>query len=213
MSSSVFARFFNKPIQHAGLSKEKNRPIFKNVEYVEIVISGDKNNRPILKVNDSHRQRFEKEYGAFKRGEDEVLQGTPIGEWNGISRTKAEELKSMGIKTIESLAELPDTYMKRLGFGGVELRKKALAYFNKDSIAVTEALEELLKAKMEFKVDLNKIKDKLKDSVNVEKVLRQQVHMLEQTILSCALTKPKAKATKEHLDYFEVVRGLRRENN
>ncbi|HHA18196.1 MAG TPA: hypothetical protein ENK70_00625, partial [Methylophaga sp.] len=182
MSNSVFARFFNKSIQHAGLSKKKNRPVFNNVEYVEIIISGDKNNRPVLKVNDTHRRRFEKEYSAFKRGEDEVLQGTPISEWNGISRTRADELKSMGIKTIESLAELPDTYMKRLGFGGVELRKKALAYFNKDSEAVVEVQEAMAQLKLETKVELNKAKDKLKDAGNIEKVLRQQVHMLEQTI-------------------------------
>jgi len=128
--NNMFPRFFIKQLQNSALTIIEGRPIFKAVEYVEIRIAGDSNNVPVMKVNDDHRARWEAQYKAFKAGKDYQGDGMPIKEWNGVSATKAAELVGIGVFTVEALANLPDSYLHKIGIGARELIITAKDYIN-----------------------------------------------------------------------------------
>jgi len=125
---SVFPRFFLKPKQHKHLSKVEGRPIFEDVEYVEVRIAGDNKNIPIFKVTDEHRARWSEHYRAFKEGLEYKGTGTPVKEWVALPASKAAELTAMGFHTVEAVAECKDAVIHRLGMGGRKLVTDAKEY-------------------------------------------------------------------------------------
>lgn len=125
---NIFPMFFTKTVEDKAKTREAGRPMYKDVEYVEIRIAGDKNNLPVYKVGNQHRQRWPDQYEAFKRNQEQPVEGTRIEEWPTISRARAMELKALRIFTVEALAEIPDTVIHRIGMGARELVAQAKAY-------------------------------------------------------------------------------------
>ena len=74
----IFPRFYMRPVQNKFKSKEEGRAIFEDIEYVEVIIAGDKNNKPHFKVTDEHKQRWPKQYEKFKAGQEQIPDGTRL---------------------------------------------------------------------------------------------------------------------------------------
>lgn len=125
---SLAVRFFIKPVRNEAKSNEANRPIFDEVEYVEILTPGAKNQVFCGPVRQSDRERFEPIYKRFKERGESIQEGTPLSEWSHISNGIAEELKHFKCFTVEQLAALSDTSLQGLGTGYTALREKARAY-------------------------------------------------------------------------------------
>lgn len=136
-NTGIFPQFFIEPKEHKAKSLEAGRPIFVDQEYVRIVIAGDSKSSPVHKVNQSHIDRWPDHYRAFKQGHEAPIEGTPLNQWPSISASQAAELKALNIHTVEALAQLPDTGIQRIGMGGRELVKKAVAFLEaaKDTAA------------------------------------------------------------------------------
>lgn len=126
----VFPRFYKEAVEDKVATKEQGRAVFKDQEFIEIRTAGNPKNAVVSKVKDEHKQRFAAAYEAFKRGEEAPVEGMPIEEWGVITRSRAQELKAAEIRTVEALAELPDSRIKVLGPGGRELMKKAKAFLD-----------------------------------------------------------------------------------
>ena len=73
-------------------------------------------------------ERFEKQYEAFKNGQELPVEGTAIRGWGVTSPAQQEELIRMQILTVETLAAINDEGVKRIGMGAVELKTKAKAW-------------------------------------------------------------------------------------
>jgi len=129
-SSTVIPRFYIKPVQNNFKSAQAGRAMFDDVEYIEITIAGDKTSRLDRKVTDVERARFPKQYERFKAGITASHDGTSIEQWPQISRSQAEEMKHMGIHTVEALAELSDTAIQKLGMGYRSLSQRAKAFLD-----------------------------------------------------------------------------------
>jgi hypothetical protein len=124
---NLYVSFFMHPLQNKAKSLEEGRPIFVDTEYVRIMVPGDKGNIIMREVRDTDRQRFSKQYQAFKNDEAEIVEGTPLDKWNLISQAQVEELKYFGIRTVENLANVTDTNAQK--FMGINLlRDKARQY-------------------------------------------------------------------------------------
>jgi hypothetical protein len=124
---AVHARFYLYPHKNEAKTLEAGRPIYEDREYVRIAVAGDKDNiieRP-ARVND--KLRFPRQYEAFKRGEGEVLIGTPLTTWPAMSRSQVEELAFFGVRTVEQLAEMADAQIQKF-MGGRQLRDRARAF-------------------------------------------------------------------------------------
>lgn len=66
-------------------------------------------------ANPRFEQDVLKAYKAFVANEEPPTTGVPLSEWTEISRSLAERLKHMGIKTVEDLANMPDDIRKKIG--------------------------------------------------------------------------------------------------
>ena len=141
--AGIFPRFYTRAKENPVKSKAEGRPIFDDLEYVEIVIAGDKQTKIDRKVTDDDKARWPEHYKAFKAGLEAPESGTPLAEWPVIPESRRKELLALHIKTVEALAELPDTAIVRLGIGGRELVKKAKAYIQQaQDLAPMNALAE-----------------------------------------------------------------------
>jgi hypothetical protein len=99
------------------------------VEYVEILAAGNANNIIRKPASDVERYRFRQQYDMFKKGDDEQLTGTPLGEVPWITRSQVEELNYRKVRTLEQLAELNDQACNIPGM--YELKRKAGAWLKK----------------------------------------------------------------------------------
>lgn len=104
----LIVRFEQFPHLDDAASRAANRPIFLMMDYVKIMIPGDKDTVIHRPIREGDKRRFAKAYLAFQAGQSQV-QGTPLSEWPKITRAQVEELKFFNIRTIEDLANVSDS--------------------------------------------------------------------------------------------------------
>jgi hypothetical protein len=137
---SVRPRFYLDPVQDELASAREGRPIFKEVERVEIFMPGNPYAIPVFNVTDQHRERWPREYEQFREGIEQTAEGTPIAEWPILNRAQVLELKALQLQTVEEVAALSDLACQR-AMGLNQLRTKAQAYLDDAAaMALTEQL-------------------------------------------------------------------------
>lgn len=112
----ALVRFSMRAVENKAKSLAEGRPIYEDVEYVEIQVPGDKSNIVHKRVTDEHRQRFAPAYNRWKQGHtgDGVV-GTRLSEWPLISRSRVEELAYFSVHTVEQLAAVSDGNLQNIG--------------------------------------------------------------------------------------------------
>lgn len=153
-------RFYMRPVEQAHKSAQAGRPIYEDVEFVEIIIPGNRGAVHDTMVREEHRQRWPQHYAAFKAGQDAPQEGTPLEEWPAISRSQVEELRYFHIRTVEQLAGLGDDALSRaIPMGGYPLREKAQRFLEHaaglapmEALAAKEAANEAKMAAMEEEI-------------------------------------------------------------
>lgn len=123
---TLLVKFFMKPRQDKAESMAQGRPVFRDVEYIDIKIPGNRNAGACRPANDQDRARFPEHYKAFKdRVSQEINEGTPLTEWPLISRSQAEELAFFHVKTVEQLATMSDAQASKfMGLSSVRAKAK-----------------------------------------------------------------------------------------
>lgn len=108
--AKLVAFFYPGALRNEARSIEEGRAIFDDVECVRIIIPGDKNSVIDRPATPDDKKRFAKQYAAFQQGKKEEDQqgGTPLTEWPFLSRAQIEELRYLGVRSVENLAELRD---------------------------------------------------------------------------------------------------------
>lgn len=127
--------------------REEWDPISKEMikkEMVSIHRPGDKSWRYDSYPTLDHKRRFAAEYALFKKGDNKQL-GTPIEDWSYLQIRQLDELKYMGVETIEQIASMSEEQTKMLGFEGEELKAQAIAYcFSRQKNNLEAKLQEIL---------------------------------------------------------------------
>lgn len=130
MDKRLFVRFSTIPKKNEAKSKEAGRPIFEDVEYIEILTPGERD-YPHRPVREGDKERFATQYERWKRtGEGEALEGTPLSEWPGITRSLVEELRFFNVRTVEQLAGMADSNCQKI-MGGQTWKQKARDYLER----------------------------------------------------------------------------------
>lgn len=144
---TAMVRFYSKSYPDQAKTKEEGRPIFKDVDIIEIRFPGNKDftARP---VTESDKRRFPRHWEAYQArvSQEDVLEGTPLAEWPQITRSQVEELAFYNVKTVEQLVEMSDTHSQQ--FMGINnLRRKAQEWLDAaaDGKAAAELQAELAK--------------------------------------------------------------------
>jgi hypothetical protein len=111
----LHVRFSLQPRKDEAASEAKGEPVWKNVEYIEIHVPGDKTNIPHRPVTDNDRERFARQYEAWKRGLADVHDGYPLREWAAITPAEVNMLAQSHVYTLEQLAAVSDENAGRIG--------------------------------------------------------------------------------------------------
>lgn len=133
--------FYMTTVENKAKSAEAGRPIFDEVEMVEVRLAGDRYYNPHFPAHEMHvRQngeeityamRWPEEYQRFKTGEMQVASGTPLEELTFLAAARRSELKALKIYTVESLAALDGPNLRVLAGEGYKLKEQAQAYLDK----------------------------------------------------------------------------------
>lgn len=141
----LVVKFRADKVKDEGESKRQGRPIFKDMEMIEIRTAGDRNTVKVFPAHAQHRwtqdedggqvvetyaMRFSEQYRRFKEGRQQIQDGTPLSELPFLTEAKRSELRALSIHTAETLAALDGTNLKTLGPGGRELKNQAAAYID-----------------------------------------------------------------------------------
>ncbi|MBK4217040.1 hypothetical protein JJJ17_13990 [Paracoccus caeni] len=155
-NESLVVPFFKTvAVENPIASKRQGRPIFKDVEMVEIRIAGDRNFAPTFPAKSmwkrvdgeelSYADRWPEAYGRFKQGQEQVAQGTPLSELPFLTEARRQELRMLKVYTAEALASLDGKNLTNLGPQGREMKDQATAYLERaGGLAMDIALREEL---------------------------------------------------------------------
>jgi hypothetical protein len=194
-----YPRFFIETVRDEHSSRHHGREIFREEERVEIIMPGNPYTRPIMRVSDEHRQAWPKQYEAFKAGQEIATEGTPLEAWARVQPKQLHELKALGFRTVEQIADMDDQAAGRVGTGGRHLRRMARAFIND---AERMAAVERLAAE--------------NDTKNAEiEDLRLKLHGLEEILERMATSKEPAgpPVLPSSLDAFANLPGADAANN
>jgi hypothetical protein len=120
----LLVKFFMLPRQDKAATELAGRPIFKDVEHVDIKIPGNRNSGACRPATEADKRRFPNHYRAFKERIENVEEGTPLTEWPLMSRSMAEELAFFRVKTVEQLVTMSDSQSSKF-MGLNALKEKA----------------------------------------------------------------------------------------
>lgn len=128
--ATLLVKFYYKTVKDTTASDEQGRPVFKEREYVDIRIPGARGAGAARPATHRDKQRFPKHYQAFQQRVELPTEGTPLSEWTVITRSHAEELSFMGVKTVEQLAGMSDSIASQW-MGGQNFKAKAKAWLER----------------------------------------------------------------------------------
>lgn len=110
-------RFYTKALPNEFETIKQGRPIFYECDFVAINLPGNQLNNFDGFVNESHKQRFPKQWAYYqnnKTSNDQII-GTPIDQWPLVSKAQAEELRAMKFYTVDSIAAASDAQLQAIG--------------------------------------------------------------------------------------------------
>lgn len=121
-------RFHLKSVEITSESEKAGRPVFRDIEYVEIHIPGDRKSTVDRKVRDEDKRRWPQHYAAWKANQELPSDGMPLEKWTLISPSEIDNFKYGHVRTVEQLAGLSDTQLQTFGPGSRKLRETAKAW-------------------------------------------------------------------------------------
>lgn len=163
-------RFFKKAKQHAAKSEEAGRPIFEEVEYIHVMVPGDRNHIITRPVTVMDKARFSQQYEHWKRtASNDGITGTPLEAWGVLSLAQVEEFRYFGIRTVEDMAQLRDDVCQKMP-GAVTLKQRAEAFLAaaKEAEPVRKVQAELAKRDQ----DIDALRKALDDQARIIEELR-----------------------------------------
>jgi hypothetical protein len=162
----VVAIFRNDVVKNPKKTAEAGRPIFDDIELVEIRHPGSKDYGVYPAMEHSHwgedpmsgdlrkityAERFSKQYQQFKTHQHQTKSGTPLDYLPFLTEAKRAELRALNIYTAEALLLIDGAELKNLGPGGRELKNKTAEFMENSNeaakITKLEAELELMRAK------------------------------------------------------------------
>jgi hypothetical protein len=164
-TSGVVAVFRNDVRKNVAKSVEAGRPIFDDIELVEVRHPGSRDIGVYPAMEASHwaddpvtgeyrrytfAERFSKQYQQFKDHQHQTKAGTPLDYLSFLTEAKRAELRALNIYTAEALAIIDGQQLKNLGPNGRELKNQTIEFLASSSetarITRLEAELETLKA-------------------------------------------------------------------
>ena len=187
-------QFYKKSLKQEIASDEAGRPIFKEFDFVRIMIPGDNLTEIDTYAQESHKQRFPRQWAHYQNqvANHEDIIGTPLDQWPQITRSQADELRGLKFHTVESIADCSDQQLQRIGMvagmSPYNFRLKAKAFLNlaNDSADVAQREAELQALRQE----------NAKITAETDAKLSKMQEQMEALLAAVAEKTPKTRKTK-----------------
>jgi len=187
-------QFYKKSVKQDIASDEAGRPIFKEFDFVRIMIPGDNLTEIDTYAQESHKQRFPRQWAHYQNqvANHEDIIGTPLEQWPQITRSQADELRGLKFHTVESIADCSDQQLQRIGMvagmSPYNFRLKAKAFLNlaNDSAEVAHREAEMQALRQE--------NDKIKAETDAKLAAMQE--QMSALLAAVAEKTPKTRKTK-----------------
>ena len=144
-------KFYKYAELDKGATEIEGRQIFKEVDYIKIVVPGDNLTEIDRPVYDNDKTRFPIQWANYlnRTSAEGKYEGTPLIEWQLISRSQAEQLRAAKFYTVESIANASDQQIQSIGMAAgmspYSFREKAKKFLDSAKTAAdfTHREEEL----------------------------------------------------------------------
>lgn len=126
--SNLLVMFYNRSVPVPALGSLNGRPIHRDEIYIKIQQPGETLNVIDRPVQEADKQRFRRQWANFIHDRTQVPEGTPIDLLFPNHPSVAENLRAMGVFTIEQCAELSAHALDTIGRGAQEYQNRAKKY-------------------------------------------------------------------------------------
>ena len=186
---SVVAIFKDFAVKNETKSVAANRPIFDDIEMVELHYPASKNwsAHPATafshwgvdpetgeQVKVTYAERFSRQYNQYKARSTQTKSGTPLTYAPFLTEARRAELRAQNIYTLEALASLDGQNLKNLGPGGREMKNAAMAL-------IEESQRGAVNAQMAAELEMLRAKNQL---------MEEDMEALKQRVAKSADSKP-----------------------
>lgn len=133
--AALVVKFYSKAVHQPFPSVAAGRPIYENVDYIQIFTPGNQLNIIDTPVRPEHKQRFRLQWMEYEAGRGSGMEsGTPLTQWPSLSAAQAEEFRALKFFNVEQLANASDQQLQSLGMVGganpMVIRDRAKAFLN-----------------------------------------------------------------------------------
>lgn len=122
--------FYKRSCFNQVASTQAGRRIYEDKNYIKIQQPGDKTTVIDRPVQHSDAQRWPHQWEQFSKDETQTPIGTPIGLLFPRHPSIEDNLRAIGIMTVEQLANLNDTGIAAIGMGGLDYVNFAKQYLD-----------------------------------------------------------------------------------
>jgi len=125
----LFVQFYRRPCLQPGESAKAGRAIYKEIDYIKIMVPGDKLSVVDTPLDEISRRRFADKYEKWLAGAGNVVEGTPLSALPKMTPAKIEEYRYFNITTVEQLASASDAVGQKF-FGFSDDKRSASAFLD-----------------------------------------------------------------------------------
>jgi len=108
-----------------------------------------------------HLEMYQEIYDRWKKGLEPPVDGTSVKNWNALSPAQCANLISVGLRTIEDVAQAPDDSMRRYGMGIQDLKNKAKAWLQAAN-PLAEEVTQLKNQNAQLQGTIDSLQDQIK---------------------------------------------------
>lgn len=131
--AALVVKFYSRAVHQPFRSTQEGRPIYEDVDYIQIFTPGNQLNIIDTPVRVEHKARFPQQWAHYQAGKGTGMEvGTPVNQWPFLSAAQAEEFRALKFFTVEQLSNASDLQLQNLGMvGGMNpmmIRDRAKAF-------------------------------------------------------------------------------------
>lgn len=156
-TTHIIPRFFDEQ-KRTNEMDANGLPVFRTIEFVELLIAGDRGNAPIKRVTEDIKRQFPNEYAQWKSkrvNPDMIGDGIPLSLWPLMPAEMAKALEYMNVFTVQQLAGLNDQAISKPGAIGLrDMREKAKAFLDSAKSAAPIAKLEKENTELRQRIEL-----------------------------------------------------------
>jgi len=161
----VTPRFYSEQRKADGVDPATGLPRFIEVEFVELIIAGDRGSAAVKRVTPEIKRQWADAYARWKSGQvsaDMIGDGIPLALWPTCQPGVVEGLRYINVFTVQQLAGIADTALTQPGMLGLrDLRDKARAFI--ESAKTTAPIARLEVENDDLKKRLELMTSQMKD--------------------------------------------------